>query len=169
MAFLINGTTILSFADYQDVADADQRLFDSNEGLTEDVVEAHLVRATSRILSLFRATSWWRNYFLKRNPTVTIGTVADIPALDIDKILGRKEDFTDLCVYYALFNYIFPAIADFGTEENAEKQKISFYQQKYNILFDELTVAGDWYDHDDDGVLESSELQPWQVNLKRIR
>jgi len=64
MAFLNNGTTVISFAEYQDVVDADQRLFDTNEGLTEDVVETHLVRATARILSLFRATTWWRSYYL---------------------------------------------------------------------------------------------------------
>ena len=169
MAFLSNGSTVLSFAEYQDVVDADQRLFDTNEGLTEDVVETQLVRATSRILSLFRATSWWRSYYVKRNPSVTIDTVADIPPLDINRIKNRQNDFTDLCVYYALYNYILPSVADFGQDDNAEKQKISFYQQKYNILFDELTVSGDWYDHDNDGAVETSEFQPWQVNLKRIR
>ena len=169
MAFLNNGTTVISFAEYQDVVDADQRLFDTNEGLTEDVVETHLVRATARILSLFRATTWWRSYYLKMDPTATVNTVADIPSLDVDRIVDRQSDFTDLCVYYSLYNYTLPSIADFGTEENTEKQKISFYQQKFNILFDELTASGDWYDFDDSGTIASGEKQPWQVNLKRIR
>jgi len=103
------------------------------------------------------------------DPTATVNTVADIPSLDVDRIVDRQSDFTDLCVYYSLYNYTLPSIADFGTEENTEKQKISFYQQKFNILFDELTASGDWYDFDDSGTIASGEKQPWQVNLKRIR
>ena len=40
MAFIRNNGNVISFAEYQDVLDADQRLFDANEGLTDDVVEA---------------------------------------------------------------------------------------------------------------------------------
>ena len=169
MAFLKNGNTVISFAEYQDVVDADTRLFETNEGLTEDVIEAHLIRATERILSLIRATTWWRSYYLKMAPDATINTVADIPELDPDLILARQADFTDLCVYYALYNYILPAIADFGTEENAERAKIGYNQQKYDGLFSELITAGDWYDFDNAGIIVSSEKLPWQVNLKRIR
>ena len=49
MPFLISGSTTLAFAQYQDVIDADQRLFEANEGLTEDVVEQFTIRATERI------------------------------------------------------------------------------------------------------------------------
>ena len=64
MAFISNGTTKISFAEYQDVVDMDQRLFEANEGLTDDVVESALIRSTDRILTLVRATDWWRSYFL---------------------------------------------------------------------------------------------------------
>jgi len=172
MAFITNGNTTISFAEYQDVLDADQRLFEANEGLTDEVVEDHLIRATERILSLFRNTDWWRSYYLRRNTgagATTVNNVADIPALDIERIESRANDFTDLAVYYALYNSILPAIADFSREDNAERAKIGFYQGKFDLLFGELITAGDWYDFDDDGTVETGEKSPGQYNLKRIR
>ena len=52
MAFIISNNTVISFADFYDVRDRDQRLFDANEGLTEDVVEGLLIRSTERIIVL---------------------------------------------------------------------------------------------------------------------
>jgi len=46
MAFITSGTTVLSFATYDDVVDRDQRVFEANEGLTVDVVEDLLIRST---------------------------------------------------------------------------------------------------------------------------
>lgn len=168
MAFITSGQTVLSFAEYQDVLDMDQRLFDANEGLTIDVVEDTLIRTTERILTELRATDWWRDYYLDRSNT-SIRTRADIPALDVTRIIARKRDFTDLCVFKALGEYILPKIADFGTEENAERQKMGYYVQKASALFTELVTAGDWYDFDDDGTITSIEKQPGVVNLRRVR
>lgn len=169
MAFILNGTQVLSFAEYQDCLDMDQRLFETNEGLTEEVIEDALIRSTARILTLLRATDWWQSYYIKRATGVTYQTIADVPALDAAKIAARQDDFTDLCVYYAFWNYVLPKIADFATEDNAERQKISFYQQKYNNLFGELISAGDWYNFDGTGTISSSEKQPGYYNLKRVR
>lgn len=169
MAFIIENDTVTSFADFQDVVDADQRLFESNEGLSDDIVEAHLVRATERILSKFRSSQWWQNYYVNRNSSMTYQTVADIPSLDPDKILARQNDFTDLCVYVALGEYILPSIADFGNQDNAERQKMGYYVQKADALFGELVSAGDWYDFDGSGTISSSEKQPGVYNLKRVR
>lgn len=169
MAFITNGSQVISFAEYDDVLLADQRLFDANEGLTSDVVEDLLIRATERILSRLRATSWWRVYFTKRDNSTTINTVADVPELNANKIIDRQNDFTDLCVYYALYDYILPKIADFGTEDNAERAKITYYQGKFDTLFGELVTAGDWYDFDGSGAVASSEKDPGMYNLKRIR
>ena len=58
MPFVTDGSTITSFAEYQDVLTADRRLFESNEGLTDDAIEAHLVRATERILAKLRSSAW---------------------------------------------------------------------------------------------------------------
>lgn len=169
MAFMINGGTTISFADYDDVVDTDQRLFESNEGLTDEVVEDALIRSTERILSLFRASDWWQNYYIDRATNFTFNTVADIPALNPDRIQDRQNDFTDLCVYYSLYNYILPKIADFSAEDNAERAKIGFYQQKFDRLYGELITAGDWYNFDGTGAISSSEKSPGKYNLKRVR
>lgn len=169
MSFIISGQTVLSFAEFQDVVDIDQRLFEANEGLTDDVVEDLLIRSTERILTELRATDWWRSYYKDRDSSRQYNTVADIPALDPTKILARRNDFTDLCVFKALGEYILPKIADFGTEENAERQKMGYYVQKSTALFNELVTAGDWYDFSGDGTIVSDEKSPGQINLRRVR
>lgn len=169
MPFIIENSNIISFAEYDDVYTRDQRLFDSNEGLTDDLVEDALIRATERILTRFRSSSWWRGYFIKRNNTLQINTAGDIPPLKPERILGRRNDFTDLCVFVALSEIILPSIADFGSEDNAERNKMGFYTNKAESLFSELITAGDWYDFDGDGVIQSTEKDPGQYNLKRVR
>lgn len=169
MAFIKSGQTVTSFAEYQDVLDADQRIFDANEGLTDDVVEQQLTRATERILSKFRSTAWWQDYFIKRNSSVTIASVADIPALNANKIKDRLNDFTELCVCTALADYILPNVADFSNEDSAERKKMGYYKQRAENLFEELVTAGDWYDFDGSGVVASGEKSPGYYNLKRVR
>ena len=169
MAFLNNGNQVIAFAEYQDVLDADQRLFEANEGLTDDVIEGMLIRSTERILSLIKASDWWRdlNNRISGNPALTRNI--DMPNVDANQIIARKNDFTDLCVYYAMWNYILPKIADFSKEDNAERAKIGFYQGKYQFLFDELVNAGDWYDYNADGTIATSEKLSGNYMLKRIR
>ena len=121
-------------------------------------------------MTLLRNTPWWKNYYLRRNDNqIIINTSADIPAVDPDLILDRQSDFTDLCVYYSFYYYLLPKIADFSQEDNAERAKIGYYQQKFDLLFGELITAGDWYDFDASGTISSDEKSPGQVNLKRIR
>lgn len=169
MAFIKNGSTTISFAEYQDILDADQRLFEANEGLTDDVIEDILIRSTQRILTLIRQTDWWRDLYLQKAANPVYNTRADVPEVDIELIIERQDDFTDLCVYYALWNYILPKIADFSKEDNAERAKIGFYQGKYQFLFDELINSGDWYDLNADGIVASEEKMPGNYALKRIR
>lgn len=169
MAFITNGSTILAFAEYQDVLDQDQRLFEANEGLTDEVVEHLLIRSTERILTLIKASDWWKDLYLQKVPGASLSNNADVPEVDINKIIGRANDFGDLCVYYALWNYILPKIADFSKEDNAERAKIGYYQGKYNLLFDELINAGDWYDLSGDGVVSKDEKMPGHYMLKRVR
>jgi hypothetical protein len=169
MAFINNGSTVISFADYDDVLSADQRLFEANEGLTADVIENFLIRSTERILELIRASDWWRDYYIRTSSNPILRTRADVPEIDADLIIARVNDFTDLCVYYALWNYILPKIADFSKEDNAERAKIGFYQGKYQFLFDELLNSGDWYDLDASGVVETTERYPGNQQLKRVR
>ena len=169
MAFINDGTTVISFAEYQDVVDRDSRLFETNESLSEDVVEPLLLRATERILTKLRASDWWQNYYVRRDSSMVYTTTADIPALDPERIVARESDFTDLCVYQALGEFILPKVADFGTEDNAERQKMGYYTQKASALFDELVSAGDWYDFDASGTIASNEKSPGYSNLKRVR
>jgi hypothetical protein len=169
MAFINDGTTVISFAEYQDVVDRDSRLFETNESLSEDVVEPLLIRATERILTKLRSSAWWQDYYVKRSNSGTYQTTADIPALDPLRIIARQSDFTDLCVYQALGEYILPKVADFGTEDNAERQKMGYYTGKADALFGELISAGDWYDFDDSGTIASNEKDPGNYNLKRVR
>jgi hypothetical protein len=169
MAFIEENGNIISFAEFDDVEDRDRRLFEVNEGLTDFYVEELLSRSTDRILTKLRATDWWFKGWTKRNPSESINDTADIPGLDPNKIVGRKQDFTDLCVYFALAEYIYPTVADFGNEEDSERNKMAYYTNKWQGLFQELVTAGDWYDWDDDGVVQNQEKDPGKINLKRVR
>lgn len=169
MPFVTESNTITSFAEFQDVVNKDSRLFDANEGLSDDIVEAQLVRATERILSNLRSSAWWQSYYVNRTSTSALRTLADIPALDPNRIIARVNDFTDLCVYTALADFILPSVADFGNEDSAERAKMGYYSQKANTLLGELISAGDWYDFDDNGTIASTEKQPGYYNLKRVR
>jgi hypothetical protein len=170
MPFVEENNTVVSFAEFQDVLNKDQRLFEANEGLSDDLIDAQLIRATERILDRFRSSDWWRNYYVKRNGnTIVLNTVADIPPLDPNRILDRLNDFTDLCVYVALADYILPIIADFGNEDSAERQKMAYYTQRADLLFGELISAGDWYDFSGTGTITSDEKSPGYYNLRRVR
>ena len=169
MAFINNGTTVISFAEYQDVVDRDSRLFDTNESLSEDVVEPLLIRATERILTKLRNTCWWKNYFVTRFSYLNYTTAADIPDLNANKIIDRQNDFKDLCVFTALADYVLPNVADFSNAESAERQKMGYYTNRAEALFGELVSAGDWYDFDGSGAISSAEKSPGQYNLKRVR
>jgi hypothetical protein len=83
--------------------------------------------------------------------------INSIPEFDPSNIVGRKADFTDMCCYYVLKEYLLPKIADFGNPESPEVQKIQYYDDKFNELFTELMNMFDWYDSDDDGSVEDGE------------
>lgn len=169
MAFIIEDTGVVSFAEYSDVLEQDQRLFDSNEGLTDDVVEDALIKATNRILNRISTTQWWREYYMKRNSSINYTTVADIPSVNADFVVGRKSDFTELCVCTALADYILPQVANFGDEADSERAKMGYYQNRAEGLFKELITAGDWYDFNEDSTVSSTEKEPGYFNLRRVR
>lgn len=168
MAFIATTTTFTSFAEYQDVLDRDQRLFEANEGLTETIVEDALIRASDRILSRIRATDWWKDYQFSRNAALK-NDPRLVPVVNPLLIKSRVVDFTDLCVFYALEDFILPKLADFANPESAEVQKIAYYKEKSEDLFKELIESGDWYDFDGDGTVETTEKAPARLNLVRIR
>jgi hypothetical protein len=170
MAFIETSTNFVSFAQYTDMTETDSRLFVANEALSEDVVTDLLVRSSSRILSNIRSTDWWRSYFLSQDAgSTSIKTVADIPEPSGLKIKARRDDFTDLCCFHTMYYYILPKVADFGSDDNDEKQKLGYYEQKYTKLFGELITAGDWYDFDGTGTINSSEKKPGVYRIRRVR
>ena len=172
MAFITQGNTFFSFADYDDVLAKDSRLFSANEGLTQDVVEDSLIRSTQRILDMLRSSDWWKDYYIRQSGSmanVVVGQSISVPPLDPFLILARQNDFTDLCVYHTLSEYLLAKVADFGNQDSAERQKIGFYDTKFRDLFDELIVAGDWYDFTNNGTITDAEKYPYVSNLVRRR
>ena len=172
MAFITQGNTFFSFADYDDVLAKDSRLFSANEGLTQDVVEDSLIRSTQRILDMLRSSDWWKDYYIRQSGSmanVVVGQSISVPPLDPFLILARQNDFTDLCVYHTLSEYLLAKVADFGNQDSAERQKIGFYDTKFRDLFDELIVAGDWYDFTENGTITDAEKYPYVSNLVRRR
>lgn len=169
MAFVTVNNSVISFAEYTDVIELDQRLFEVNEGLTDDVVEPLLERATQRILDRLRLTDWWSSYWLRRQTVVTVINSAQIPSLNINRIQLRQQMFTDLCVYVGLAELILPRVADFGNEASAERKKMGYYSVEAQRLFEDLVRLGDWYDFDADGTVENTEKQPGQIQFKRVR
>ncbi len=164
MAFITVGDTVVSYAEALDVRDKDQRLFEGNEidfvnvpdtpGSLNNYVEDLTTKSTDRINQKIRASARWREYL------GFVGTGYDInsiPAFDPGKIVDRKADFTDMCCYYTLKEYLLPKIADFGNPESPEVQKIQYYDDKFNELFSELMNMLDWFDDDDDGTVEDGE------------
>lgn len=158
MSFIKRGLKVLSFAEPSDVQARDQRIFEQNEGLTDDVIEANLIRATERILSKIKQTAWWKDQFPKPTPDV-----------NATKIKARQNDFTDLCVYQALAEYTLPLVAEFDSEEESERSKMSYYQMKASSLFQELIESGDWYDFSNSGSIQTIDIKPGFAERRRIR
>ena len=172
MAFITQGTTFFSFADYEDVVARDSRLFSTNEGLTPDVVEGTLIRSTTRILDMLRSSAWWKSYYIRQTGStanIIVGQSIEVPALNPFLIQARQGDFTDLCVYHALSEYLLARVADFGNPDSAERQKLGFYNTKFRELYDELIVSGDWYDFSNNGTITDEEKYPFVNNLLRRR
>jgi hypothetical protein len=172
MAFVQQGNRVYSFAEYEDVVAKDSRLFDANEGLTQDVVEDSLVRSTQRIVDMISGSDWWKQYYIRLNgldSSVIIGQSVSVPPIKANLILARRNDFTDLCVYHTLSEYLLARVADFGNPDSAERQKIGFYDTKFRDLYRELLNDGDWYDYSGDGNITNNEKYPVQRNLVRPR
>jgi hypothetical protein len=62
-----------------------------------------------------------------------------------------------------------PKVADFGSADNAELNKMGHYTQRADKIFAELITAGDWYDFNGTGIISSDEKQPGVYNLRRVR
>lgn len=178
MAFISSGGVVISFCDYDDVIERDQRLMEANEFAfapfndVEEMTEDLARRATQKIIYEIKDTNWWKSYFVVLDQGQTnISTLSyiDVPVPQTNKFVGRLQDWTDLCVYKTLFEYLLPKVADFSNEDNAEYRKIGFYREKYQSLFRVLIESGDWYDFDGSGAVTNAEKMPEPTNLRRVR
>ena len=172
MAFMVQGTTTVAFADYYDVTEKDQRVFETNEGLTAEIVEDALIQATNRILSDIRSTHWWKELYNNlgdQSEIIDSYNARLVPAPQASLVKDRQQDFTDMTVYFALSEYLYPKVADFGNPDSAEVAKIAFFGERFRELFNKLIEAGDWYDFSGDGTIQKTEKAPSRVNLKRVR
>lgn len=164
MAFIQNGGVVLSYCDASDIRSADQRTFDANElvldGLPLDpenvdqYLEDLAVKATARINQRIRASQQWRRYLGFVGEAINPNNV---PEFEAGKILARQQDFSEMCAYYTLKEYLLPKVADFGNPESAEVQKIKYFESKFNDLFTELLGMMDWYDFDGSGAIDEGE------------
>jgi len=165
-AFIYSYKTFVSFATYEDVTNRDSRVFEANEDLTESDINDFLEQASQRILTQIRNTEWWREYQRKLANIIDANL---LPVVDPDYILARTQEFKDLNVYFALYDYVYPSIADFGNPDSAEIQKIKHYKDSYNELFDEVIESGDWYDFSENGTIDAAEKMAAVVNRVRTR
>jgi len=165
-AFIYSYKTFVSFATYEDVTNRDSRVFEANEDLTESGINDYLEQASQRILTQIRNTTWWRDYQRKLAGIIDPNL---LPAVNPDYILARTQEFIDLNVYFALLEYVYPSIADFGNPDSAEFAKIKFYKDLYNVLFDEIIDAGDWYDFSENGTIDTADKMAATVNRVRVR
>ena len=173
--WIVSGGNVLAFAEYQDVTSTDQRVFEANEGIADEaMVEDLTIKATSRILQLIKNTAWWKSYYLvqanqAQQTAAQTRSTPDVPVPNPNLILSRQADFTDLCVYFTMYEYLYPKIADYSSQDMAEVQKIGVYRTKFDQLFRELIDDGCWYDFNNDGVVVKDEKIPTRTNIVRVR
>lgn len=176
MAFITVGGNVTSYAEYTDLLQKDQRLLEANElvvpaesGFTDvtDFIEDLLTKSTDRINIKIKASDWWRNYLAYTGTSVS--QLSATPDFNPNRIKSRKQDFTDACVFYCLYFYLLPLIADFSSEDSPELQKIRYYEAKFNGIFNELIAMADWYDADGDGTVEDSEKAYSYSTVRRSR
>jgi hypothetical protein len=164
--FVYSGATFLRFATFAELQARDSRVFEANEDLTPAEIENFLNMASQRILTQIRNTEWWREYQRKLANIIDANL---LPVVDPDYILARTQEFKDLNVYFALYDYVYPSVADFGNPDSAEIQKIKHYKDSYNELFDEVIESGDWYDFSENGTIDAAEKMAAVVNRVRTR
>tara|TARA_R110002050_G_scaffold47419_1_gene110692 strand:+ start:27 stop:593 length:567 start_codon:yes stop_codon:yes gene_type:complete len=179
MAFVTDGAgNVTSYAEYTDVLQKDQRVLEANvikvpaeSGFVDvtDFIEDMLTKSTDRINIKFKASSWYQGYLNYTGQSVS--NPALMPDFNPNYILSRQQEFTDLAVFYCMYYYICPLIADFSDEDNgsAEVQKIKYYEDKFQGLFNELIALADWYDADGDGTIENSEKVWTNQTVRRSR
>tara|TARA_R100000951_G_C2646320_1_gene182722 strand:- start:1061 stop:1621 length:561 start_codon:yes stop_codon:yes gene_type:complete len=175
MAFITDGAgNVTSYCDASDVKDKDQRVFESNEisysdapdtpTTLDEYIEDLATKGTNRINQKIRASAKWRQYLGYTGEGIV--DINNIPAFNPNRIVGRQADFSDMCSYYTLKEYILPKVADFGDELSPEVQKIQYYENKFQDLYTELTDMWDWYDREGDGIDNEDRMVSFRTNRR---
>ena len=175
MAFITSGSTVLSYAAATDIRDKDQRIFECNEFNYADAPDAPAtlneylddlaVKSTARINQKIRASASWRAYLASQGSDYSS---QNIPDFNPSKIITRKADFTDICAYYVIKEFLLPKVANFD-ENSADLNKIQYYDQKFNSILQELLQMFDWYDYDASGTVTTSEKNIKPQRFRRSR
>lgn len=181
MSFVTDGGgNVVSFAEYTDVVQKDQRLLEANELVipaesgfadTTEFVEDMLEKSTQRILLKMKSSTWWQAYNnYVGNSITSLSSLPNVnPSLiDPGNKLGRRQQFTDMCVYYCFKEYLVPLIAQFE-DESPDVSKIKYYDGKFNDIFAELLAMADWYDYDGSGTVEADEKAYTYSTMRRTR
>jgi hypothetical protein len=117
MAFIVDGGgNVLSFAEYTDVVQKDQRLLESN--VIKIPAESGFADVTEFI--------------------------EDMLTNSTDRILLKLK-------------------------ESEEVSKITYYDAKFNSLYNELIAIADWYDYDNDGTIQADEKAITYQRTRRSR
>lgn len=181
MAFITDGGgNVISFAEYTDIVQKDQRIFESNNlkipeesgfATVQDYIEDLLEKSTNRILLKIKTSAWWSTYNNYTGQTYEFNNLPNVNPNRIDpgNTLGRQQQFTDMTVYYCIKEYIAPLFAEFGNDESPEVSKITYYDAKFEDIFEELLAVADWYDADGSGVIDSDEKLTTFVRTRRSR
>ena len=181
MAFITNASgSVISFAEYTDILQKDQRIFESNnlkipaesDFLTiQEFVEDMLEKSTNRILLKIKTSAWWSTYNNYTGQTYEFNNLPNVnpDRIDPGNVLGRQQQFTDMTVYYCIKEYIAPLFAEFGNDESPEVSKITYYDAKFEDIFEELLAVADWYDADGSGTVDSDEKLTTFVRTRRSR
>jgi hypothetical protein len=182
MAFITDGGgSVTSFAEFTDVLQKDQRVLEANEivvpaesGFIDktDFIEDMLTKSTNRILLKIKASTWWQSYNnYVGNAITNLNNIPNVNAnlIDPSNTLGRQQQFTDMCVYYCLAQYLLPLIADFGNEESPTFAKINYYDAKFTDIYNELISIADWYDYDNSGTVDADEKAVTYFQTRRTR
>jgi hypothetical protein len=108
-------------------------------------------------------TRWWPTQETGRYDISIIGQYVE---MDADKLTASQ--WTRAVVYYCLGYYVFPKLSSFNSEADIFERKFEYYRKEYDREFQAVLMDGTEYDHDNDGVIQSTEKEPtYYLKLKR--
>ena len=106
-----------------------------------DTFDTELNRSTGDIQRRIKS-EWWS---ISNDPN------------DYDTTKLKASEWERATIYHALAYYILPRLSNFQEDDTFQRQMV-FYKERYMEEFSAAFAAGISYDHDDDGVYSSDEI-----------